>query len=90
MKKLLKKLVIKSYTRDYYHRRLDEIETQRMKASIKNEFTSFVRYACQYTWLHIYTSVIDFFINTVIVLCLFTIKFFILIIFFAVFMIINM
>ncbi len=65
---IVKKLIIKSYTKDYYIKKLDEIETLRMKSSIQNEFTSFVRFACSSLWLHFYTSIIDFFINTFIVL----------------------
>jgi len=68
MNNIMKKLVIKSYTKDYYIEKLDEIETIRMKTSIQNEFTSFVRFALSYMWLHFYTSIIDFFINSFIIL----------------------
>lgn len=77
---IVKKMIIKSYTKDYYFAKLDEIETIRMKSSLHNEFTSFVRYALSYMWIHLYTSIVDFFINTFIVLGVISIKCFLIIV----------
>ncbi len=60
MEKILKKLIIKSYTKDYYIKKFDEIETLRMKSSLQSEFKSMVRFIGSYMWLSFYTSIIDF------------------------------
>jgi len=89
MNNIMKKLIIKSYTKDYYIAKLDEIETIRMKASIQNEFTSFVRFALSYLWLHFYTSIIDFFINTFIILGIVSFKLFVFLVIFFIIIKVN-
>jgi len=89
MKSIMKKLIIKSYTKDYYIAKLDEIETRRMKDSIQNEFTSFVRFSVSYMWLHFYTSIIDFFINTFIILGLVSFKLFVFLVIFFIIISVN-
>lgn len=86
---IVKKLIVKSYTKDYYIAKYDEIETIRMKSSIQNEFTSFVRFALSSIWLHFYTSIIDFFINTVIIILIVFFKLFVMLAIFIVFMLAN-
>lgn len=66
--KVIKKLIIKSYTRDYYTERLDFIETRRMKESIDHEVKAFLRYFISYCWLYFYTLLIDCVINSFILL----------------------
>lgn len=73
--KILKKLVIKSYTKDYYIDKLDEIQTLRMKECIHHEFKGTIKYIRSLMWLEFYTSIIDFFINSFIVLCIIIYKF---------------
>jgi len=89
MNNIMKKLIIKSYTKDYYIAKLDEIETIRMKTSIQNEFTSFVRFALSYLWLHFYTSIIDFFINTFIILGIVSFKLFVFLVIFFIIIKVN-
>lgn len=66
--KLIKKLLIKSYTRSYYYKKLDEIETIHMKASVHNEFKAAAHYVPSLIWLKFYTSIIDTIINALLIL----------------------
>lgn len=68
MIKILKKLIVKSYTIDYFTVKYDQIETIRMKASVQNELTSFIRFVGSYMWLRFYTLIIDFFLNLFVLL----------------------
>lgn len=87
MKNIVKKLIIKSYTKDYYTSKLDEIQTIRIKASVQNDFTSIVRFVLSFSWLYFYTSIIDFFINTFIILGIIFFKFLVLIVTYLIYII---
>lgn len=79
MKNIVKKLVIKSYTKEYYTKKLDEIQTIRMKTSLQSEFKSIVRYIISFSWLYFYTSIIDFFVNAFILLGIVLFKSFVMV-----------
>lgn len=68
MKKLLKKIVIKSYTREHYYKKLDQIDTRYMKESVHYEVKAFIRYSVSRAWLGFYTFFVDFMINTLLIL----------------------
>lgn len=66
--KLIKKWLFRSYTRSYYYRKLDEIETRYMKTSVHNEFKAMVHYVPSLASLKFYTSLADILINTLLVI----------------------
>ena len=68
MKKIFKYLIIKSYTKDYHTVKLDEIQTIWMKESVHNEFVGSIKYMRSLIWLSFYTFIIDFFINSLLIM----------------------
>lgn len=68
MVKLIKHLIIRSYTRDYYTKKLDELETIYLKNSVHNEFKSLWKYMISLIFLKFYTFIIDIFINSFLIL----------------------
>jgi len=86
---IVKKLIIKSYTKDYYIAKHDFLETRYMKESILHGFKAYMRYTLAMLWLNTYTAVIDFFINTCIMILIISYKGFVFILALLFFYLIN-